>query len=270
MAGLVGLGLIAIWQGFVPPPHASTLIRIRDGAVHVRRGQVRADAREHISDVLRDAGVSRGFIAITPGNWVAFSRRIPRGVSSALAQYFAQPMGLAFAMIDRRRKTVLKPTPSLRRKCCRLHPAWRGSGSEPSGGSIRLGIFVLFFIAAAMFSGCRGRSQLADRVKAAGGVDALKAECLQFVVTYEQSGGRKFTFFPVQTNYPPTIAALAPRTVQVGQQDDILLVHLGFVTGPHPFGIYVAPKGCPKSFVPRRPLGSRISKLGDGVFEYAE
>jgi hypothetical protein len=77
LGSLAGLMVLAVWQGFVPPPHASTLIRIRDGVIHVRRGQVRADAREHLTDILRDVGVSQGFIAITPGNWVSFSRSIP-------------------------------------------------------------------------------------------------------------------------------------------------------------------------------------------------
>jgi len=121
-----------------------------------------------------------------------------------------------------------------------------------------------------MFCACRQRPNLATRVKAAGGVDALKAECHGFVAAYEASSGQKFTWFPHQTNYPPTVAALRPRSVQVGVQDGVVLVHLGFNIGPHPYGIYVAPKGCPPDFQPHRPLGSRISKLADAVFEYAE
>lgn len=74
---LLGLVLFGITQGFMPPPNASTLIRIRDGAVEVRRGQVRSDTREQIREILSEAGVSKGFIAITPQNWVGFSRHIP-------------------------------------------------------------------------------------------------------------------------------------------------------------------------------------------------
>src|SRR5262245_16094029 len=74
---LVALAILAVWMGFVPPPHASTLIRVRDGSVHVRRGRVQAHAREHIADILHDAGVSSGFIAMTSDNRVTFSRQIP-------------------------------------------------------------------------------------------------------------------------------------------------------------------------------------------------
>lgn len=84
IGGLIGLAVLAVWQGFIPPPHATTLIRIRDGTVSIRRGRVQSHAREHIADILRDAGVSTGYIAITPENWVAFSRRIPPGLHQRL------------------------------------------------------------------------------------------------------------------------------------------------------------------------------------------
>jgi hypothetical protein len=81
---LVGLAFLAVWQGFLPPPHATTLIRIRDGMVQVRRGKVRPETKEHIADIMRDVGVADGYIAITPGNWVAFSRRIPPAIHQRL------------------------------------------------------------------------------------------------------------------------------------------------------------------------------------------
>jgi hypothetical protein len=84
IAALLALAFLAVWLGFVPPPHASTLIRIRDGAVQVRRGRVQSQAREHIAEILSDAGVSNGYIAITPGNSAAFSRRIPAQIHQRL------------------------------------------------------------------------------------------------------------------------------------------------------------------------------------------
>jgi hypothetical protein len=123
-------------------------------------------------------------------------------------------------------------------------------------------------LCAIMFSGCQPKSNLADRIKAAGGVDALKADCRKLVAEYEASGLKSLSF-SLRTNHPPTIAALAPKNIQVGRQDNVVLVHMSFVIGPHPHGIYVAPNGCPAGFEPRRPVSS-VSKIADGVFEYAE
>ena len=82
--GMAFAGLLAVWLGFVPPPYAATLIRIRDGELHVRRGRLHGLAREHVSEILRGAGVSRGFIAITSADWIMFSRQIPRAVHQRL------------------------------------------------------------------------------------------------------------------------------------------------------------------------------------------
>jgi hypothetical protein len=77
IAGLVVAGPLAVWLGLVAPPHAVTLIRFRGGRVVVSRGSVKAYAREQVGDVLREAGVSSCFIAVTPGNRAAFSRKVP-------------------------------------------------------------------------------------------------------------------------------------------------------------------------------------------------
>jgi hypothetical protein len=84
IASLVGLVYFAIRFGFVPPPGSATLIRIRDGMLEVRRGQIQPHAKEYIADILREAGVSRGFIAISRERRIAFSRQIPVTVHQAL------------------------------------------------------------------------------------------------------------------------------------------------------------------------------------------
>jgi hypothetical protein len=81
---LAALALAAVWFGFVPPPNASTLLQIRAGAVRTSRGRLKPHAREHVTEILTEASVSRGFIAITPGNRVVFSRTIPNAVHQRL------------------------------------------------------------------------------------------------------------------------------------------------------------------------------------------
>lgn len=84
IAGLAVLAFATVWLGFVPPLHASTLIRVRQGELHVARGSLKPHAREHVTDILNEAGVSNGFIAVTPGNRVAFSRHIPAPIRQRL------------------------------------------------------------------------------------------------------------------------------------------------------------------------------------------
>jgi len=127
---------------------------------------------------------------------------------------------------------------------------------------------LLSILIVVMSSGCQQKTNLADRIKTAGGIEALNADCLKLVATYEASGLKQISL-SLQTNQPATIASLAPKTLQVGRQGDVILVHMGFVIGPRPYGLYVAPKGCPTDFVPDRPPGARISRIADGVFEYA-
>lgn len=77
IACLLALAFAAIWFGLVPPPHASIVLRIRLGGIRATRGILRAHAREHLTEILSEAQVSRGFIAVTPANRVLFSPNIP-------------------------------------------------------------------------------------------------------------------------------------------------------------------------------------------------
>lgn len=70
--------------GFLPPPHASTVIKIAGEAVEVRRGHVQGQAREHVTEILREAGVTRGFIALTSQSRVVFSRSVPETIRQRL------------------------------------------------------------------------------------------------------------------------------------------------------------------------------------------
>ena len=84
IGGLVSVVAASVWLGFLPPPHATTLIRISGGQLYVTRGGLKAHAKQDVSEILRDAGVSHGFIAIARRNRVTFSRRIPTTVHQRL------------------------------------------------------------------------------------------------------------------------------------------------------------------------------------------
>ena len=90
--GILALaGGAAIWFGFVPRPGASTLIHIRNGALRVKRGQLRGHSREHVAEILRDSKVATGFIAITHENRVRFSRQIPAALHQRLRNVLLNP-----------------------------------------------------------------------------------------------------------------------------------------------------------------------------------
>lgn len=67
-----------------PPPNANTLIRIRNGELQVERGSLKPHARESVSRILKESGVTGGFIAITAEKRAVFSRNIPSRVHQRL------------------------------------------------------------------------------------------------------------------------------------------------------------------------------------------
>jgi hypothetical protein len=81
---ITGLWLMAVLLNFVPPPHAKTIIKIHNGQLRVTRGRLRAQPREFISAILKEAGVTSGFIAITYYDRVSFSQKIPNSIYQRL------------------------------------------------------------------------------------------------------------------------------------------------------------------------------------------
>jgi len=81
---LAALAFAAISFGFVPLPHASTLIHFRSGTIRVARGRLKPHAKEHVTAILSEAGVSKAFITITSNNRVTFSRQIPSSIHQRL------------------------------------------------------------------------------------------------------------------------------------------------------------------------------------------
>src|SRR5437899_7785770 len=52
ISGSVVAGLLAVLYGFLPPPHASTLIRVSGGKVRINRGEMRPHAKVQVTEVL--------------------------------------------------------------------------------------------------------------------------------------------------------------------------------------------------------------------------
>jgi len=83
--GVIALGVFfALSFDLVLPLRAETLLRVRKGSVDVCRGHLKPYAKEHINDILGEAGLSRGLIAITKDRRVIFSRHIPSNIHQRL------------------------------------------------------------------------------------------------------------------------------------------------------------------------------------------
>lgn len=84
---LIVLG-VAAWAvtsfGLLPSPFSQTLLRIRDGSVRVEKGELKARAREHVADVVREAGLKSGFVAISRTRKVTFSSGFPESLRQTL------------------------------------------------------------------------------------------------------------------------------------------------------------------------------------------
>src|SRR5262245_32158668 len=77
------LVLAVVQLGVVPPLTATTVIQVRNGTLTVTRDQVSASTIEHIRSILRDEGVTAGFIAVTATR-VYFSYQIPQAAHQRL------------------------------------------------------------------------------------------------------------------------------------------------------------------------------------------
>lgn len=74
---LVGVGLL-------PSPFSRTTIRIRNGQIRIAGADLPSRAREHVADVVREAGLHGGFITMSKARRVIFSRGIPEGIRQRL------------------------------------------------------------------------------------------------------------------------------------------------------------------------------------------
>jgi hypothetical protein len=89
---LLLLSLLAIWHfELLVPLAAGTLIRIRGGSLRVVRGSLRAQVLADLTDMVRQAGVTRGFICINARRRIIFSRNLPASIHQHLRNVLANP-----------------------------------------------------------------------------------------------------------------------------------------------------------------------------------
>lgn len=81
---VIAVAFVISQLGIFPPANSNTLIRIRDGELQVERGTLRPHARESVGRILKECGVTKGYIAITAEKRAVFSRHIPTAVHQRL------------------------------------------------------------------------------------------------------------------------------------------------------------------------------------------
>jgi len=75
---------LLVLLGFLPPLFSRTVIRIRDGHVRIAGAALSPRAKQHLEDVVRETGLSSGFIALSKRGQVGFSRSIPKALRQRL------------------------------------------------------------------------------------------------------------------------------------------------------------------------------------------
>lgn len=82
--GLAGLAFLVIRLLSSAPATAVTLIEIKPGGIQLAKGRIKPSAREMVQEILTQSGVKDGFIAVSSGNHVSFSRHVPETVHQRL------------------------------------------------------------------------------------------------------------------------------------------------------------------------------------------
>jgi hypothetical protein len=99
-------------------------------------------------------------------------------------------------------------------------------------------------------------------IENAGGVEALVSECYQLSAIHKEE-------FLSRTNYPPTIAALAPQVVHI-RRIEPPLIDIQLSGGFYHHGLMVVCDSNALTFTPTKGQYFTIRKLRDLVFEYKE
>lgn len=85
LAVCVGLaGFVAVELRWLAPPWAVLILRIHADGVRLGKGQLSGQLRERLAEILRESGITSGFIAQMRNRRVIFSRNLPASVQQRL------------------------------------------------------------------------------------------------------------------------------------------------------------------------------------------
>ena len=118
-----------------------------------------------------------------------------------------------------------------------------------------------------MIAGCSRAPTLPAQIQSAGGEAVLKREC-QSILDEHQKTQKEF-WMPKDSALPPTIAALQPQVVHATRIGEFPMVDIQVSGGFSHHGLMVVLTNTPPDFLPGK-SNWRVTKIGDGVYEYRE
>jgi hypothetical protein len=129
--------------------------------------------------------------------------------------------------------------------------------------------FLLVILSVTTFAsaGCGRKPTLAVRIQNAGGETALRRECKDIFDMHQKT--QKEIWMAKDSALPPTIAGLKPQVVRVTTYGGIPMVDVQVSGGFLHHGLMVALTNVPPDLLPRRSTW-RVTKIGQGIFEYRE
>jgi len=154
---------------------------------------------------------------------------------------------------------VLYRTAALRRSCDRRVVVEPGSLADYA-----VRYLIIIALAVLATAGCSRTPTFAAQIQAAGGEAALKREC-QSIFEEHQKTQTEF----VESALPPAIAIFKPQVVEVRSDDGFPMVDIQTSGGFSHRGLLVVLTNTRPDFLPRK-SSWRVTKIGDGVFEYHE
>ena len=76
---------------FLPPLNAITVLRIRNGGAFISGDSLPLHVKLSVAEIIHEAGLKKGFIAITSDRRVKFSRNIPTVIHQRLRNVLLNP-----------------------------------------------------------------------------------------------------------------------------------------------------------------------------------